>query len=432
MNPFDKFDIIYYINLDSKKYRNRHILKEFKKMNITNYKRILTVPGKFNALSCSKTHLNCLLDFKESNYKNCIIFEDDFVFSFDKSTTYKIMNNFIDAHIVWDVVMLNGETSNYKGTWFDFLINVFDVKMTSGYCVNKHYVDILIDNITESINNLERYSDEIPKYCFDQYWKVLQSTNKWYMIVPKIGYQISKPSATKNIIIKNTFKYVMAITNCYRNLQQSQSQYEKYFSNINKYPLIYFRFVGNLNLTTDYMIDLTTNLLILKCPDDYVNLPNKIFNMIKVVKKLFPNVLGIIKTDDDIQINLSILFEKMELNNKIDYWGIYCPCPKTYLTSHLKDKPYITDPILKSYKILVIKGPICRGACYFISKKCCDIVVNNSRLFKVVPNNKELAKIGDKKGYLTIFPFEDHNMARTLKKFDIHPFNVDLSDCVNY
>ena len=96
------FDKIYYINLDRDNDRNDHILNEFVKYNITNYKRISGVivdelpdislyrnfihrGDKYitGQLGCRRAHLNLINDAKINGYKNILIFEDDIQFNID-------------------------------------------------------------------------------------------------------------------------------------------------------------------------------------------------------------------------------------------------------------------------------------------------------------------------------------------------------------
>ena len=109
MNPFDNFDQIYYINLDKRPDRKQSMLTEFAKMNIK-LDKVTRMPGivhNFPPIGCSTAQLKCLLDCKEKGYKNCIIFEDDFVFKHNKETTYSILQNFFHKGIHWDVLMFS-------------------------------------------------------------------------------------------------------------------------------------------------------------------------------------------------------------------------------------------------------------------------------------------------------------------------------------
>ena len=190
-NPFNYFDVIYYINLDKRTDRKKSILNELQKMDI-NMKRVKRIPGiidKFGALGCSKSHLLCLMDCKKNNYNNCLILEDDFIFKHNKKKTFDILNNFLNGNISWDLLMFSSFVRKWEHTQYPFLIKIHEGQTTSGYCVNNNFLNKLINNFTESIKQLEKHNLPICKFCLDQYWKRLQKNSKWYILNPRIGYQ---------------------------------------------------------------------------------------------------------------------------------------------------------------------------------------------------------------------------------------------------
>ena len=114
--------------------------------------------------------------------------------------------------------------------------------------------------------------------------------------------------------------YFLAIMCCKNRLSSIEKQKEQ-LKNIEKYPIVYYYFIGNLEIENDYEIDEKKRVVTLKCPDDYINLPNKTYNILKFVKEKYPNIQGIFKTDDDININIAELYKLLEEHKDIDYWG---------------------------------------------------------------------------------------------------------------
>ena len=93
----ENIDIIYYINLDHRIDRNTEILSELRKMNISNLKiqRIPAIYTKgFGILGCGLSHLKAVETFMKSEYKNCLILEDDFMFSLDTNYSNFLLNTF--------------------------------------------------------------------------------------------------------------------------------------------------------------------------------------------------------------------------------------------------------------------------------------------------------------------------------------------------
>lgn len=122
---------------------------------------------------------------------------------------------------------------------------------------------------------------------------------------------IYKTYNTNNKIKKmSKNKYVLGVMTCQKLMHYAQDQYNKYLEDIPKYSnIIYVKFIGDPNIDTEYIYHRESNLLVLKCEDDYINLPHKVFLFLKTVRKLFPEALGVIKADDDVEINLSKLIE---------------------------------------------------------------------------------------------------------------------------
>lgn len=119
------FDKIYYINMDKDVDRNQNILKELKKANIKNYKRISGtifegepeqklyrnfIKGEkkyiMGHLGCRLSHLKAIRDAKENNYKKILILEDDIVFLEDPNKLLDLNANALNTQ--WDMLYFGG------------------------------------------------------------------------------------------------------------------------------------------------------------------------------------------------------------------------------------------------------------------------------------------------------------------------------------
>jgi len=191
MNPFNRFDIIYYINLDKRVDRKTQLLEELNKMNIdmNKVKRIPGVISHIPCLGCSMAQLNVLLDFQQNNYNNCLILEDDFTFKHDQNTTFEILNNFWNSGKQWDVFMMSANIKNFALTDHKNIYKVLDAQTASGYAVNKNFLPILLNNYQDGINQLSKLEKRRNDLCVDMYWKRLQPNSNWFLLNPKLGYQ---------------------------------------------------------------------------------------------------------------------------------------------------------------------------------------------------------------------------------------------------
>lgn len=205
-NGINSFDCYMYINLDHRKDRKKQITGELNKMNIPNNKitRIDAVHEKYNGhIGCAKSHIKALKLAKAKNYKNVVIFEDDFIFTEDKDVVNKKINKFLDYFgSDWDIIQL---TAHYKSLsdieTLDDIKKVNRASTASAYIIQNHFYDKLLDNIIEAKEKMEkemiifhRKNKNKKKkfetqYALDQYWNNLQNKSKWYIFYPYIGKQ---------------------------------------------------------------------------------------------------------------------------------------------------------------------------------------------------------------------------------------------------
>ena len=177
-----------YINLEHREDRKKQIEGELKKVGFYNYQRFNAIKNKKGYLGCSASHLECLKLAKNNNYPNVMILEDDFEFLIDKDEFQTILNHL--SSVDYDVFILsyNTDLSNITNTDDPHLKRIKETQTASGYIVNKKYYNKLINNFQRGLNLLEK-TDIYHKYAIDQYWKPLQSQDKWYCYKKRIGKQ---------------------------------------------------------------------------------------------------------------------------------------------------------------------------------------------------------------------------------------------------
>jgi hypothetical protein len=189
-NPIMNIDIIYYINLDHRTDRNADFLREIDKLNLPKEK-IKRISGVYlkdkGHLGCSKSHILVMEDFIANNYRNCIVFEDDFTFVQPLPTVIKMLNNM--ESIPFDVCMLSTNEQNVQNTTCPFLKRGIECWTTSGYMVSQSFAPQLLANFKEGCQLLEENYSKQEEYCIDQYWTKLQPISNWYLFEPKLGKQ---------------------------------------------------------------------------------------------------------------------------------------------------------------------------------------------------------------------------------------------------
>lgn len=195
-------DKIFYINLDRRTDRNKHILDMFNECNISSdmYERFSAIEEVNGAMGCTKSHINILQIAKERNYNYILVIEDDLIIN-DKTNFINNVNKIFEDNINFDVIQISGNVLRCTKSDYGYLSKLIDSQTTSGYIVNCKYIDKLIENYTESLNSmiLEGKKHE---NCIDIHWKILQKTDNWYIFNPKLGYQMDGYSDIEKRITK--------------------------------------------------------------------------------------------------------------------------------------------------------------------------------------------------------------------------------------
>jgi hypothetical protein len=286
---------------------------------------------------------------------------------------------------------------------------------------------------------MEEKMREVCEGCCDQSWKVLQPHNNWYIFNPKLGYQRPGYSDIEKRLVNYgdkedtktfyNYKYVLGIMTCKQNLPLSVRQYERHFKGIQKYPFIYMRFIGDPDLPTEWSYNEQEHLLTLRCKDDYLNLPYKMYLFVKAVKALFPHIQGIFKTDDDITIDIEKLYTLLEMYKNEAYFGKYL-VGKEHVSKYLVPKEHVTQtyPEFKTYGIRMPEGDYCAGGGYYLNNKVFDIVLKRTDLFRPFPENYKEYCNG--KFFDNVYVFEDKTVGIALGQAGIKPSVVNIREAV--
>ena len=72
----------------------------------------------------------------------------------------------------------------------DYCIKVSHCVTTTGYIVQQHYYDTIINNFVNSVQQLIAYPTSISNFACDVYWLKMQRANNWYLIIPLTVYQL--------------------------------------------------------------------------------------------------------------------------------------------------------------------------------------------------------------------------------------------------
>ena len=128
----------------------------------------------------------------ENNWKSILIVEDDAMW-------YKYNENILILDRLFkqpfDVILLGGMNAKFNKNTY----KLFNALTTTAYIVSSDYYKILLNNFNEGLKLLENDTN-INKYAIDQYWKLLQQKDNWYIVNPAL--MIQRPSYS-NILKRN-------------------------------------------------------------------------------------------------------------------------------------------------------------------------------------------------------------------------------------
>jgi GR25 family glycosyltransferase involved in LPS biosynthesis len=192
---------VYYINLDERLDRKKHIeielLKIFPKETINRISATKNING---AVGCTQSHINTLFTFLKSDKKYCFVFEDDFQLLYSVDETKNILNNIFSEN--FNAVMLSYNALGIEYNYDTIKNNMCLFKngiTTAGYLVNKDFAKILLNNFLEGMQKLMETGQK-RLYAIDMYWLNLQTEeNKFYACVPCLGCQMNSFSNVENV-----------------------------------------------------------------------------------------------------------------------------------------------------------------------------------------------------------------------------------------
>jgi GR25 family glycosyltransferase involved in LPS biosynthesis len=172
----------FYINLASRPDRKQHVESQLSIIGIK-AERFNAIKLPNGALGCSMSHLKCLEIAKENSWPHLLIVEDDIKF-LNPDIFKNQLSSFLSKHKSWDVVLVGGNNVPPYTKIDDTCIKVSTCQTTTGYLVNGHYFDTLIENFRSGIKKLIEFPQQHINYAIDKYWFQLQRKDNWFLIIP--------------------------------------------------------------------------------------------------------------------------------------------------------------------------------------------------------------------------------------------------------
>lgn len=228
---------IFYINLEHRVDRKEHVESQLSKIGFNNFERFNAIKMENGAVGCSMSHLKLLQQALKSSLDHILIVEDDIEF-LDPDLFKTQLDLFLkNRGSKWDVVLLAGNNMPPYETIDETCVKVTRCQTTTGYLVNGHYIEKLLNNVKMGLSNLLREPRNHTQYAIDKHWFALQSVDNWFIITPLTVVQREDYSD----IEKKVINYQEAMTDLdkkelfekirvYKEMQRKQDEYNSMMS----------------------------------------------------------------------------------------------------------------------------------------------------------------------------------------------------------
>jgi glycosyl transferase family 25 len=180
---------IFYINLDHRVDRKDHVETQLSKIGFSDFNRFSAIKMANGAIGCSMSHLKLLQQALKSGLDHVLIVEDDIEF-LDPELFKAQMNKFFlkeqttNNGSLWDVILFAGNNMPPYTIMDDTCVKVSHCQTTTGYLVNGHYIERLMNNVRAGLTNLLRNPEKHLLYAIDMHWISLQRSDQWFLITP--------------------------------------------------------------------------------------------------------------------------------------------------------------------------------------------------------------------------------------------------------
>lgn len=190
-----------YINLEHREDRKFHVVAQLQSVGCLSPERFPAIQTKDGAVGCSLSHIKCLELAKARGWEYVCIIEDDFK-CVDPMKFRKSLAAFQDQSesdgLHWDILLLGGNNCppyivpiTEKGEKIDYCVEITNCQSAIAYVVRQPFYDTMIQNYREGVAKLMRDPTNKREFAVDMYWKWLQTSRKWFLLVPLTVTQLA-------------------------------------------------------------------------------------------------------------------------------------------------------------------------------------------------------------------------------------------------
>ena len=182
----------------------------------------------------------------------------------------------------------------------------------------------------------------------------------------------------------------------------------KYLLENNRDRFIIYYFIGDPSLEDEYVVDEENNVVYLNIPDNYESLPQKTYGAVKFALENFSDqIYGLLKTDDDIELDLDKICPYLRNHREIPYCGITTKIVNPNNLSYWHMGKCESEELNRTPHRVPL-AEYCAGGGYYL-------------------NLESMQKIVDSRHMYNGMIFEDAATGYVLNSHGIYPETVDLT-----
>ena len=185
LRNFHDITNVVFINLDSRTDRRTHFESQFGNIRLgLQPQRFAAIRNADGAIGCSMSHVACMELAIKKKWDHVLVCEDDATIINPAQLVDQVNHFFNRFNDSWDVLLLAGNNYQPFRQESPEAVRVANCQTATAYLVRRPYFETLLANFREGLGKLKAEPTKQPKYAIDQYWKLLQRTGRWYLIVP--------------------------------------------------------------------------------------------------------------------------------------------------------------------------------------------------------------------------------------------------------
>tara|TARA_B110000967_G_scaffold209388_1_gene265368 strand:+ start:1918 stop:3669 length:1752 start_codon:yes stop_codon:yes gene_type:complete len=297
---------VFYINLDHRTDRRASVEKQLDRLK-WKYQRFPAITNENGRIGCTLSHLQLLKYAKQQNLPYIVIVEDDIIFTKPDLFTNSL-TKFLETNNKYDVLLIAGNVVPPYKKMNEYYIKVRFCQTTTGYIVQNHYYDTLINNISTGMQHLLKWPDNHVVFAIDKWWTKLQQKDNWFFITPPSVVQANDYSD----IEKKHVNYSMPMLDIEKKWLRNNPNYKipEIFS-VDEEEGVYYDARGNMDIYSEKK----EKTLVLK---NLLNTPEKIMNFINKDRERKAPLLEQYKTLLDNNTTIEYFNKNYNDSNKED------------------------------------------------------------------------------------------------------------------